>query len=252
MKDVPKETSAARPAAMSACARAVMRGLLALNLSVAAAGAMVIVNTVVLVRADFGLGESEVAWTLAAYGLGSMTAALALPRLLGERMTDRTAMLAGAALLVAGLLLAPLVSSWPALLPIWALLGLGNGLVLTPSGRLLRRSAHPGDRPALFAAQFALSHACWLLTYPLAGSLGAAIGLGPTFLVLAAIAAAGVAGAARLWPRQDPEEMEHDHPGLPADHLHLRSAHATSAATAGARHRHGFVIDDLHPRWPQA
>ncbi len=59
-----------------------LRGLLALNLAAAAAGAMVIVNTVVLVRAGFGLGEREVAWTLAAYGLGSMVAALALPRLL--------------------------------------------------------------------------------------------------------------------------------------------------------------------------
>ena len=182
-----------------------LRGLLALNLSVAAAGAMVIVNTVVLVRAGFRLGEREVAWTLAAYGLGSMAAALALPRLLGELMTDRMAMLAGAALLVGGLLLASLVPSWPALLPIWALLGLGNGLVLTPSGRLLRRSAHAGDRPALFAAQFALSHACWLLAYPLAGSLGATIGLGPTFLVLAVLAVAGLGAAAALWPRDDPE-----------------------------------------------
>jgi hypothetical protein len=89
-----------------------------------------------------------------------MAAALALPRLLGERVTDRTAMLAGAGLLVAGLLLGPFVPSWPALLPVWTLLGLDNGLVLTPSGRLPRRSAHAGDRPALFAAQFALSHAC--------------------------------------------------------------------------------------------
>ncbi len=229
-----------------------LRGLLALNLTVAASGAMVIVNTVVLVRAGFGLGEREVAWTLAAYGFGSMAAALALPRLLGERVTDRTAMLAGAGLLVIGLLLAPAVPSWPALLPVWTLLGLGNGLVLTPSGRLLRRSAHAGDRPALFAAQFALSHACWLVTYPLAGSLGAAIGLGPTFLVLAALAAVGVAVATRLWPRHDPDEVEHDHTDLPADHPHLRAAHATSAAPAGMRHRHGFVIDDLHPRWPRA
>ncbi len=94
-----------------------LRGLLALNISVAAAGAMVIVNTVVLVRAGFGLGEREVAWTLAAYGLGSMAAALVLPRLLGERVTDRAAMLAGAAFLVAGLLVAPAVPSWPWLLP---------------------------------------------------------------------------------------------------------------------------------------
>ena len=33
------------------------------------------------------------------------------------------------------------------------------------------------DRPALFAAHFALSHACWLVTYPLAGWLGAGLGI---------------------------------------------------------------------------
>ena len=225
-----------------------LRGLLALNLTVAAAGAMVIVNTVVLVRAGFGLGEGEVAWTLAAYGLGSMAAALALPRLLGERVTDRMAMLAGAALLVGGLLLAPLVPSWAALLPIWALLGLGNGLVLTPTGRLLRRSAQPGDRPALFAAQFALSHACWLVTYPLAGWLGAAAGLEAAFLALAALGAAGLAAALALWPRHDPEEVEHVHHDLAPGDPHL--AGAGPAPGGGFRHRHALVIDDRHPRWP--
>jgi len=228
-----------------------LRGLLALNLTVAAAGAMVIVNTVVLVKAGFGLGDREVAWTLAAYGLSSMMAALALPRLLGERVTDRMAMLAGAALLVAGLLLGPLVPAWPALLPVWVLLGLGNGLVLTPGGRLLRRSAHAGDRPALFAAQFALSHACWLLTYPLAGALGAVIGLGPTFLVLAVLAVGGLGAAAALWPRHDPEEIEHDHADLPPDHPHRDDQHRPALiGQDGFRHRHAFVIDDLHQQWP--
>jgi MFS family permease len=229
-----------------------LRGFLALNLTAACASAMVIVNTVVLVRNGFGLGAREVAWTLSAYGLGSMAAALALPRLLDERVSDRTAMLAGAGLLVLGLLLAPAMPSWPALLPVWALLGLGYGLVLTPGGRLLRRSAHAGDRPALFAAQFALSHACWLLTYPLSGSLGAAIGLGPSFLALAVLAAAGLMGAIRLWPPADPEEVEHHHAELPADHPHLKAGHAEPIAEGGGfRHRHVFVIDEIHPRWPR-
>ncbi len=39
-----------------------LRGLLALNLAVAAAGAMVIVNTVVLVQARLGLGEEQWRW----------------------------------------------------------------------------------------------------------------------------------------------------------------------------------------------
>jgi len=228
-----------------------LRGLLALNLTVAAAGAMVIVNTVVLVKAGFGLGDREVAWTLAAYGLGSMTAALALPRLLDERVTDRMAMLAGAGLLAAALLLGPLAPSWPMLLPVWALLGLGNGLVLTPSGRLLRRSAHAGDRPALFAAQFALSHACWLVTYPLAGGLGAAIGLEPTFLMLALLAIGGLGAAAVSWPQHDPEAIEHDHADLPPDHPHRDDQRRPAPiGQDGFRHRHAFVIDDLHQQWP--
>jgi hypothetical protein len=223
-----------------------LRGLLALNAAVAAAGAMVIVNTVVLVKAGFGLGDREVAWTLATYGLGSMAAALALPRLLESALTDRAAILAGGALLVAGMALGPLLPGWGAVLPLWALLGLGNGLVLTPTGRLLRRSAQPGDRPSLFAAQFALSHACWLITYPLAGRLGAAAGLDAAFLALAALGAVGFTAALTLWPRHDPEEVEHIHRDLAPGDPHLTGAGA--APGDGFRHRHALVIDDRHPR----
>lgn len=35
---------------------------------------------------------------------------------------------------------------WPVLLGAWLLLGLGYSAVLTPSGRLLRRSSHAEDR----------------------------------------------------------------------------------------------------------
>ncbi|TCZ61031.1 MFS transporter [Roseicella aquatilis] len=221
-----------------------LRGLLALNLAVAAAGAMVIVNTVVLVRGRLGLGAVELAWTLALYGLGSMAGALALPRVL-ERMGDRRVMLAGAALLVAGLLLgAVALRDWALVLPLWTLLGLGNGLVLTPSGRLLRRSAEAGDRPALFAAHFALSHACWLLTYPLAGWLGMAAGLGPTFLVLAVLAAGGGALAALLWPAASERPRPHVHHGLEASHPHLVGAERLPGG--GFAHAHPPVADALH------
>src|SRR5215217_5401752 len=57
-----------------------LRGLLALNLSVAAAGAMVIVNTVVIVRALLGRPDDDVAIALGCFGGGSMLAALLLPR----------------------------------------------------------------------------------------------------------------------------------------------------------------------------
>ena len=104
-----------------------LRGLLALNLAAAAAGAMVLVNSVVLVRGVLGLPEAALAWTLFAFGAGSMLAALALPRLL-DRVPDRPVMVAGAALMVATLLalaaeIATLGLGWPVLLGAWVLLG---------------------------------------------------------------------------------------------------------------------------------
>ncbi|MDX0855363.1 MFS transporter [Sinorhizobium medicae] len=223
-----------------------LRGLLALSLAVSAAGSMVIVNTVVLVQAEFGLTQRDTAVALAAFGVGSMIAALLLPRLL-DNMPDRTAMLAGAVVLVAGLFVGVFVPRFALLLPLWLAIGVGYSLTQTPSGRLLRRSSSPEDRPALFAAQFALSHACWLITYPLAGWLGATVGLPATFSALGAIAAAAIFVATRLWPADDPEEIEHLHDDLAADHPHLADAERVGD---GHRHSHVFVIDSHHPDWP--
>ncbi|HZX86269.1 MAG TPA: MFS transporter [Reyranella sp.] len=223
-----------------------LRGLLALSLAVSAGGSMVIVNTVVLVQNQFGMSQRETALALAAFGAGSMIAALTLPRLL-DRVPDRPAMLAGAAVLAAGLVAGLGAESYGLLLPLWLVLGLGYSLAQTPSGRLLRRSAQPEDRPAVFAAQFALSHACWLLTYPLAGWLGATAGMKTTFFVLGAIGALAIVLAMRLWPTADENEIEHVHETLPDDHPHLTVAERTGG---GHRHTHAYIIDSHHPEWP--
>lgn len=221
-----------------------LRGLLALNLAAASAGAMVLVNSVVLVRGMLGLAESALAWTMLAFGAGSMLAALALPRLL-DRLPDRPVMLGGAALMVATLLgLAAAISwlglDWSVLLGAWLLVGLGYSAVLTPSGRLLRRSAHAADRPALFAAQFALSHACWLVSYPLSGWLMTQFGPVAALVLLAALAGTGALSARHLWPKEDPVILQHTHDNLPLDHPHLEGKR---------RHSHAFIVDDEHPRW---
>jgi H+ antiporter protein len=223
-----------------------LRGLLSLNLAAAAAGAMVLVNTIVLVRSDMGLGEPQVAIALGAFGGGSMLAALLLPRLLSNR-PDRPVMISGAALLIATLLALSFMSliyetQWLPLLVGWFGIGIGYSVVLTPSGRLLKRSAHTEDRPAVYAAQFALSHACWLVTYPLAGWLMTFAGSVTTFGVLAVVAAAGMFGGVVLWPRGGEIEHEHTHANLPVDHPHLRD---------GQPHRHVIVIDDFHEHWPR-
>ena len=179
-----------------------LRGLFALSLATAAAGAMVIVNTVVYVRQQLAGSESATAIALAAFGFGSMAAALSLPRLIERLGSDRPPMLAGALLLAGGMLAGAAGPGYPALLAIWAAVGIGYSLILTPAGRLLQRSAAAADRPALYAAQFALSHACWLITYPLAGLAAAGLGFTAAFVIMAAICLAAAAAAGFLWQKE--------------------------------------------------
>jgi MFS family permease len=220
-----------------------LRGLMVMEAAVAAAGAMVYVNTVVLVQARLGLGEAAVALAFAGFGAGSMLAAFLLPRIL-DHLEDRPVMIGGAALMVAGVALVPLIASLAALIALWSVIGFGFSLTQTPIGRIINRSAGEADRGAVFAAQFALSHACWLLTYPLAGWIGASLGLSIAALVLATIGALGLVAVLRIWPAEDLSVLPHDHPDLPHDHPHL--------AEHGRHHAHAVVIDTLHRRWPKS
>ena len=223
-----------------------LRGLLSLNLAAAAAGAMVLVNTVVLVRADLGLGDTQVAIALGAFGSGSMLAALLLPRLLDNR-PDRPVMIGGASVLVVSMLALSLTTlvyetHWTPLLLGWFIIGIGYSAVLTPSGRLLKRSAHPEDRPAVYAAQFALSHACWLVTYPLAGWLITVSGPTVAFATLALLAGIGMISGIALWPEEGSDSLKHSHDDLPSDHPHVQD---------GRTHSHSIIIDDYHQHWPR-
>ena len=179
-----------------------LRGLLGVDLAVAAAASIVLVNTVVYVQSTFGLDQRATAIALACFGAGSMLAALGLPKVLA-RWPDRTVMLGGAGVLCVSTCLATAIPSYGWLLPLWAVLGVGYSVAQTPSGRLLRRSGTPEDRPALFAAQFSLSHLCWLLAYPLAGSVGATLGLPAAALTLGLLAILATGLACWLWPAQE-------------------------------------------------
>ncbi len=229
-----------------------LRGLLALNLTAAAASAFVLVNTVVIVLAGYQASQSELAYALAAFGGGSMVSALVLPRLL-ETLSDRPVMMSSAFLL-AGLTLGGGVfvllnglPPWWLFLASWAVAGASYSAVLTPSGRLLRNSAHAEDRPAIFSAQFALSHGAWLITYPIAGWAGEVFGMAVAMLVLGTIALGGAVTALLVWPANEPAELEHEHPDLPPDHPLFKKYPATGPRN---RHTHVFVIDDEHRVWP--
>ncbi|MFI6297149.1 MFS transporter [Nonomuraea sp. NPDC050790] len=220
--------------------RAPLRALLAMNLSVAAAGSMVIVNTVVLVREHLGRGTGEVSLALAAFGAGSMAVALLLPSIL-ERLSDRAVMLAGSFTLFAGsavigTALATGTLTWWMLLAVWAVLGAATAAVLTPTGRLIRRAVSPEDLPAAFAAQFAFSHAAWLLTYPLAGWLATVAGMTAAAVALTALALAGAIAARLLWPTTPVRRRIGS--GGPRTMRHLHHAHLPRRAFRKAGQEH--------------
>lgn len=184
-----------------------LRALVPLHLCVAAAGAFVLVQTPVIVRDALALGETPAALALGAYGVGSIAAAVVLPRLL-RRWSERRVMLPATVLVVAPVLVFPLVLELPPVLgwalvcALWVILGVGWSFVETPVGRLVRATVEPADLRGAFATQFSLSHLCWLVTYPAAGWLGASGHLTRASWVLGSVSVLAAATAALLWRRR--------------------------------------------------
>lgn len=173
-----------------------LRQALTLSFAEATAGAAAIVVTVAYVRDVLGRGETTFAAVMAGLGLGSSLAAILLGRATGryERgARDRAvlhgrrhawasrALLAGGVLL--GLLLLPGALRPPlavfALL--WVLNGAGQALVAIPSSTLLAEHTIEEERGRAYAAHFALTHACWLVTYPAVGHAASRWGAPLTF-----------------------------------------------------------------------
>jgi predicted MFS family arabinose efflux permease len=242
-----------------------LRGMLTLYLGVACASAMIIVNTVVYVREQLGGSESDVALALAASGAGSMLAALTLPKIL-DFTTDRSVMLGGSVLMSVGLIAIYSGPGYSTVLPIWFVIGVGWSVVQTPAGRVVNRSSSVSDRTSYFSAQFALTHACWMCAYPIAGLLGAALGIGTTALLLGIAVGVFAVFGALIWPRDDPAFLEHSHTEMSHQHGHVHDQHHTHTHThttgdnpdvhshehqhQGIKHSHVYVIDGHHPLWP--
>lgn len=221
-----------------------LRGLFFLNLALSCALAWVLVNTVVYAGLQFD-NSDYYTWLMAAYGGGAAVGALSIPRLL-NRFSERTLMLGGCVAfgLLSFLIFLPLPIV--GLMLLWGGFGAASSMVLTPGGLVLTRSAEKEDHPAVFAAQFSMSHAGWLIAYPLAGWLGSTLAPATALGILGSVCLMITFLATRVWPSEDPLERVHSHPDLPSDHPHL---HDPEVQGAQRQHSHVFHIDDLHLRW---
>jgi predicted MFS family arabinose efflux permease len=179
-----------------------LRSLLILYFAVACASAMVIVNTIIYVKEYLGGSNSELAIFFAASGFGSMLAALSFPRLSGI-FKDKSIVQSGAIFLAAGLCLMATEPEYSFALFTWFIVGVGLSLIQTPSGRIVNVSATASDRSSYFSAQFALSHLCWLITYPIVGQLVLYFGFGFSAAFLACIILTCFIFSILFWPNEN-------------------------------------------------
>lgn len=227
-----------------------LRGLFLFNLALSLAMAWVLVNSVIYAGARLADAERYYPVLMAFYGLGAVIGAVLVPQVL-RKISERSAMAMGTfgfAAIGAGFALLP-APSMQVLALVWVGFGTASSLVMTPGALVITRSVGRSARASVFAAQFSLSHAGWLMAYPLAGWLGSRVSLEMALLLLSGAGAAVAALALRVWPADDPLERPHSHPELPDDHPHLQKVPAE-----GKRHRHvhAFRIDELHPTWSQS
>ena len=179
-----------------------LRQALILSFAEATAGAAAIVATVAYVRDALGRGETAYAMTMAGLGLGSTLAAILLGRATGRyEQTARgkaelhgrrhgwtaRALIFGGVLLGAILLPGAFVPSLFLFAALWFLNGAGQALIAIPSSTLLAEHTREEERGRAYAAHFALTHACWLVTYPAVGYAAARWGAPATFTVAGAV-----------------------------------------------------------------
>lgn len=173
-----------------------LRQAIVLSFVEALAGAVAIVATVSYVRDVLGRDETSAAWAMAAVGVGSSLAALLLGRATGryEQSADsklalhgarhrwtRSGLLGGGLCLGLALLPGFLAPPLAALLAMWACNGAGQALIAISSSTLLAEHTFEHERGRVYAAHFALTHACWLVTYPAIGHAAAWFGAPQVF-----------------------------------------------------------------------
>lgn len=200
-----------------------LRQALILSFAEATAGAAAIVATVAYIRDSLGQGDTAFTVVMAALGLGSTVAAILLGRATGryERGAESKAALHGRrhvwaqrALIFGGVLLGAILLPGFLVPPLfifgalWFLNGAGQALIAIPSSTLLAEHSDETERGKAYAAHFALTHACWLITYPAIGYAAAAFGTPVTFSA-AGVVCLLIVAAAFVLGRNSTRQHEH-------------------------------------------
>lgn len=145
-----------------------LRLALGLELVAAISGAVILVNSVLLIRGILGEGDAQYGWVMMGLGFGATVAALVFPRLKPWR---RMVMICGALLSSIALLPAALVG-WVGVAALWAFAGVGQNWVNLGAQTIIAEEFEPEVLGSVYGAHFAWSHLWWVGAYPIAGWLG--------------------------------------------------------------------------------
>lgn len=173
-------------------------GALAIDAAAITITAMVTVNTVVIVRAVFGLDDQATAIGLAAFGAGGILAALLLVSSVSQQ-SERFVMMSAGATLAPLLMLGAVMKSYEMMLALWMALGAASTIAQLPTAALLQRFSQQSDRYGLYAANQTLNHLVLLAAYLSAGWVGSEVSLSAAFIGLGLFSAAMVLAAAMIW-----------------------------------------------------
>lgn len=150
----------------------ILRFSLSMEFVAAIAGALVLVNTVALVKTSLTLDDTHYGWIMALFGVGAAITAFLLGSL--DKSKTRALSLISGALLIGIAVCFANFMSFGGLLFLWTLAGIGQSLADLPSETLIGENIPAKDHAKVYGSHFAFSHMWWFIAYPFAGFLGTA------------------------------------------------------------------------------
>lgn len=136
----------------------------------ALAGAMILVNSINLIKTNLQLTDKHYGWLMASLALGAALSAFVFGSL--DKSRSRSKSLIFGALVLGIAILFANWASYDTLLILWTFAGIGQTLADMPAETLIGEQIAEQNQGKVFGSHFAFSHLWWAITYPIAGLLG--------------------------------------------------------------------------------